>query len=340
VSANRLPQIGVRLSGALEPRRCIELARAAEAAGLASVWFAENPFQRGVLATAGACAVATHRVRIGVGVVNPFSRHPALIAMEFGALAELAAGRVVLGLGSGIGAAVKRMGYPYDRPVTALREAVGIVRALLAGDNVTHRGHVFNVEHARLSCWAGDAPIYLAAAGERALRACGEIGDGLIISNLTPARSTERMATIVGKAAARCNREMPRIVQYVPCIARPDGEAARTAVKPAIGEMLTNFWPADGDWPPAKEAIVAESAIPRDHFAGILTRLRHGEDALALLDDRFVQAFAIAGTAEECLRQAAIYRAAGVDELALTFAGSQPDEDIAYLGRALAEVDR
>ena len=61
-----LPQIGIRVSGGLTPRRCIELAQAAEAAGFASVWFAENPFWRGVLTTAGACAAATRRVRIGV----------------------------------------------------------------------------------------------------------------------------------------------------------------------------------------------------------------------------------------------------------------------------------
>ena len=330
-----LPQIGIRLSGALEPRRCLELAQAAEAAGLASVWFAENPFQRGVLATTGACAVVTDRVRIGVGVVNPFGRHPVTIAMEFGALAELAPDRIVLGLGSGIGAAVRRMGYPYNRPVTALREAVGIVRALLAGDSVSHRGFAFAVKRAQLTYRPGKVPIYLAAAGVHALSACGEIGDGLIVSNLTPPQTTERMAAMVGEAAGRFNRKMPPIVQYVPCVVRPDGAEARAAVKTQLAEMLTAFWSGESDWPASKEAIVVESGIPRSHFAAVLAWLRRGEDAESLLDDRFVEAFAIAGTAEECLRQAAVYRAAGVDELALTFAGEQVAQDIAYLGQAI-----
>jgi 5,10-methylenetetrahydromethanopterin reductase len=279
-----LPQIGVRVSGGLAPRLSIELAQAAEAAGFASVWFAENPFQRGVLATAGACAAATRRVRIGVCVVNPYSRHPTLIAMEFAALDELCEGRVVLGIGSGIGAAVRRMGTANDRPVTAVREAAAIVRALLSGATVSHSGKVFRVESARLGFPSRrrDLPIFMAAAGEPALRACGEIADGLIVSNLTPPRSTERMAAILGEAAARGGRTAPRIVQYVPCVVRTDRDAARQAAKSTIGEMLTSFWPAGEDWPPARQALAAESGIGRRDLAVALDRLRRGENARAV----------------------------------------------------------
>src|SRR5215471_12003990 len=99
--------VGLRLHGGLDPRRCVELARAAEAANLACVWFAENPFERGVLPAAAACAAATQRIRIGIGVWNPYNRHPSLIAMEIGALDELARGRVDLAIGSGLTSAIR-----------------------------------------------------------------------------------------------------------------------------------------------------------------------------------------------------------------------------------------
>jgi len=105
-----LPRIGMRLHGGLHPRRCVELAVLAETHGFSSLWFAENPFARGALPAASACAAATRRLRVGVGVVNPYNRHPTLIAMEFGALDELAQGRALMGIGSGIGAAVRQMG--------------------------------------------------------------------------------------------------------------------------------------------------------------------------------------------------------------------------------------
>jgi 5,10-methylenetetrahydromethanopterin reductase len=336
--SSTLPQIGIRVSGGLTPRRSIDLAQVAETAGLASVWFAENPFQRGVMATAGACAAVTRRLRIGVGVVNPYSRHPTLIAMEFAALDELSGGRGMLGVGSGIGAAARRMGFANDRPVTAVREAIAIVRAMLSGDDVTHRGKVFCAEGVTLGFRPRrrDLPIYMAGAGEPALRACGEIADGLIVSNLTPLRSAERMAAILAEAAARTGRATPRIVQYVPCVVRADRDAARQAVKSAIGEMLAGFWPAGDDWPPAREALVAESGVGRPDLVAALDRLRRGEDAASVLDERFVEAFSIAGTAADCLNQAARHRKAGVDELALGFAGAQPEDDLAYFGRALA----
>ena len=44
----------------------------------------------------------TARIAIGTAVVNPFTRHPALIAMETATLAGIAPGRVVLGLGTGV----------------------------------------------------------------------------------------------------------------------------------------------------------------------------------------------------------------------------------------------
>src|ERR671931_554612 len=126
-----LPKLSIRLHGGLDPRCCIELAKIADARGFDTVWLAENPFNRGVLPAASACAAATSRVRIGIGVFNPYNRHPTLIAMEIGALDELAQGRARLGIGSGIAASTDRMGLSTDRPLAAVRDAITIVRAML-----------------------------------------------------------------------------------------------------------------------------------------------------------------------------------------------------------------
>jgi 5,10-methylenetetrahydromethanopterin reductase len=335
---SELPEIGLRLHGGLDPRSCIELAQSAEASGFASLWFAENPLQRGVVPAASACAVMTRRLRIGLGIVNVYSHHPTLIAMEFAALDELAEGRARLGIGSGVGRLVERMGFTWQ-PLAAMHDAIHIVRPMLAGAEATHRGRVFSADKARLAFppRSPQTPIYMAAMGDRSLRACGRLADGLIVSNMCPVGYTERAVATINAAAAEVGRPSPAVVQYVPCVARPDWYAARQAAKAAIGDMLAAFWPAGGEWPALRETIVAQSSIPRPEFVAALDRLRHGEAADRVLDERFVDAFAIAGTAEECLVAAARYRRAGVHELALTFAGSQPAEDIGHFGRALAE---
>jgi 5,10-methylenetetrahydromethanopterin reductase len=323
------------LHGGLDPKSCVALARSAEAHGYASVWFAENPSDRGVLPAASACAVATNRIRIGVGIVNPYTRHPALIAMEFGALDELAEGRVLLGIGSGIGAQIERLGYRY-RPLAAMEDAVHIVRALLAGEAARYRGRVFSAENVALRFHPPrpNMPIYMAAMGDRSLALCGRIADGLIVSNMCPPAYTEHAVGIVTREAERSGRVRPDIVQYVPCVVRPDRAEARRLAKAAIGGMLTAFWPVGDDWPPLRDTIVRHSGIAKPEVVDALERLRKGEHAAAILDDRFIDAFAIAGTAGDCLAAAARYRRAGVDELALTFAGSQPAADMAHLGMA------
>ena len=69
---------------------------------------------------------------------NPYNRHPTLIAMEIGALDELAQGRARLGIGSGIASATERMGLRTDRPLAAVRDAITIVRAMLSGEEVNY----------------------------------------------------------------------------------------------------------------------------------------------------------------------------------------------------------
>jgi 5,10-methylenetetrahydromethanopterin reductase len=325
--------IGIRLHGGLSPHRCVELAKAAEASNFASVWFAENPFERGVLPAAAACAAATRRIRIGIGVWNPYNRHPTLIAMEIGALDELAEGRISLGIGSGLTSAIRKLGLNDQKPLAALRDTFHIVRDLLRGEEVTYSGTVFSTKGVKLGYapLRPDMPIFMAARGDKALELCGRIADGLIVSNMCPLGYTVRALDIVRRAAVDSGRRVPtNVIQYVPCIPGPNGAQARRAIKPVLAAMLKQFWAA-----PTAQAAMRDSGIAEAEILAALDRVGGGEPPENVLDDRFVDAFAIAGTAEECRDRINAYARAGVSELVLTFAGATADEDIAYLGHAL-----
>ena len=322
----------------MTPTQCVEQAQAAEAAGLGGVWFAENPFNRGTLPAAAACAVATKTLRIGAGVFNPYNRHPTLIAMEIGALDELAGGRARLGIGSGIGFAIERMGFSYGKPLTTLREAIVIVRALLRGDEITHTGAVFNVNKVKLDYKARpDIPIFMAGRGDRSLEACGELADGLIVSNMVTAGFAAKAVKAVHDAARAAGRAtLPGVVQYVPCIARPDRDEAHRLAKQAVAEMLPAYWTLGERLPAAKSALLDGSGILEADFAGAVSRLKAGEPAASVLDERYVRAFSIAGHADDCRALAASYAAAGVTELALTFSGPTAAADMKYMAQAIA----
>jgi 5,10-methylenetetrahydromethanopterin reductase len=329
----------VRLHGGIDPRRSVDLARAADAEGFDSIWFAENAFNRGVLPAASACAAATGRIRIGIGVFNPYNRHPTLIAMEIGALDELAQGRARLGIGSGIAAATERMGLSADRPLAAVRDAITIVRAMLAGEEVNYTGRVFSAHKVKLDYkpFRRDMPLLMAARGEQALALCGKIADGLMISNLCPPEYTREAVRAIERSAREANRHSPAdVVQYVPCAVRPDRAEACELAKATIGEMLPGFWSLAQRVPAARSALLRAGDLSEPDFDAAVGRLRAGERPADALDDRFVAAFAIAGTAEDALAQARRYRVAGTSELVLTFVGPQPEADMDYLARALA----
>ena len=326
-----LPKIAVRCHGGLTPAACVEQAVVAERAGLSSVWFAENPYGRGAWPAASACAVATRRVRIGLGVFNPYNRHPTLMAMEIAAFDELCEGRAVLGIGAGIPSRVRRIA-PVDRPIAAVRDAVTITRRMLRGETVTYTGKVFSADGVRLELTPrrADVPIFTAAMGDQALRLCAEIADGVIVSNLAPPAFTRRAVAIIREAAVRTGRPAPReVVQYVPCAVREDGDEARRVAASAVAAMLLAFNATASA--PTRAAISSYNGLAPEAFAEAMAKLGRDEP----LDDRLLAQYAIAGTPEECLSQCRIYAEAGVTELALAPIGDRGVDDIVRLGRAL-----
>jgi 5,10-methylenetetrahydromethanopterin reductase len=326
----------VRLHGGMTPQACAMQAKAAEAAGIDAIWFAENPFGRGIVPAAAACALATRTQSIGAGVFNPYSRHPTLIAMEIGALDELSGGRVRLGIGSGLGHAIERMGFDNKRALTTLREAIAIVRALLRGDEVNFEGVAFDVQRVKLDYRPrADIPIFMAARGENAVKACGEIADGLIVSNMCSAGFVAKSVESMRTAARSADRtSLPGVVQYMPCVPRSDRDEARRGAKQAVADMLPVYWALAQRLPGARAALLTATGLQEADIAAAVSRLQAGEAADAVLDERYPEAFTISGSAEDCRELATRYAAAGVTELALTFFGPSFADDMAYIGSA------
>ena len=332
-----LPRLAIRLPSAMDARRSSALAQCAEANGFDAVWFAENPYQRGVLPAMTASAMATEALTIGVGVFNPFNRHPTLMAMEVGALDELSGGRAVLGIGSGVPAWIEKI-TPYQRGVSAVRDAVTIARALLAGEEVSYCGRMYCAEGVRLEydLVRGRVPVYVAAMGEQMLRLCGEIGDGLLIGNMCPPTFTARALQRLNEGAKHRHggAAMP-IVKYVPCAIHRDPQRAREIARHAIGTTLNAFWNAYRHAPGALAAIRNDNGIDEARFSRALQRLAAGEPGEVALDDAFIDAYGIAGNVDQCIEQIQHLARCGVSELTLTILGDTPENSLRMIGEAI-----
>src|SRR5438874_3674752 len=231
--------LGVALMGHGLPGRVSAVARAAERAGFGSVWIIEDYFHPGAYTIAAAAAAVTERVVIGLGVVNPYTRHPALVAMETAALAAVAPERVVLGLGSSNRKWIEaQMAIPFKTPLRGLREAVEIIRRLLDGQRVTYAGDVFAVHDVALEAPPpAPVPLLLGVKGARALALAAEVADGVHCSVLaSPAHVRRVRAT----TASRPRGDFA-VIAYVLVAVSDDRAQARAWVRPLIARYLGVF---------------------------------------------------------------------------------------------------
>jgi 5,10-methylenetetrahydromethanopterin reductase len=327
--------LGVGLMGRAAPARAVAWSRAAERAGLGSVWFVEDYFQPGAFAIAGAGAAATERIVIGLGVLNPFTRHPALLAMETATLAGLAPDRVVLGLGTSNRRWIEeQMGLPFKTPHAVLAECVGALRRLLAGETVTHEGPAFSLRDVRLECDVPAVPpILLGVKGPRALALAGEIADGVHGSTLSSPPHIRRVRTITEAARRRAGRSGPfPVVAYVPVAVSADGRAAREHTRPFLAKYLALLH---------GQTIIADAGISSDTTARLREALATGADASALITDDIVDTLTISGTPADCRAALRRWADAGLDApIAVPMPGMSVDEQLAAYGAELAPAWR
>lgn len=320
---------GIALMGTDVPSHITAWARAAEGAGLGSAWIIEDYFHPGAYALAAAAAAVTTRLAIGLGVVNPYTRHPALLAMETAALAGIAPGRVVLGLGSSNRHWIEaQMGIPFKAPLGGLRESVAIIRGLLAGERVTVRGEVFTVDGVKLEWSPPEAvPVLLGVKGPKALRLAGEIADGVHCAVLASPEHVGRVRRTAGAGRPRFT-----VVAYVLTAISRDGRHAREAVRPLIAHYLGVLH---------GQSILLDAGLGPDRTRPFREALDRGAAAAHLVDDALIDAVAVAGTPEHCRRQLARWAAAGLDApIAVLPRDADVLEQIALCGEILVPAWR
>jgi alkanesulfonate monooxygenase SsuD/methylene tetrahydromethanopterin reductase-like flavin-dependent oxidoreductase (luciferase family) len=129
--------------------------------------------------------------------------HPVLVAEQVATLAAIAAGRFVLqcGLGEGEGQ-FAAMGVDLRRRPSRFEEALGIVRRLLAGEEVSASGE-WTIDGARIGPLPPEpVTVWVAAGAPPALRRAARLGDAWLAG---PYATTEELAGQVAEYRAACH---------------------------------------------------------------------------------------------------------------------------------------
>jgi probable F420-dependent oxidoreductase len=286
---------------------CRRVAARAEALGYESVWIADtgagpDPFVVGTVA-----AQATTTLRLGTAVVPLYTRALSVMAAGAGSLAQVAPGRVVLGVGVSSETIVDAWGgVPFRKPLTRMRESVPVLRQMLAGERVTFEGKTVRTRGFRIvSPPPAPVPIYVGALMPAMLELAGEIGDGVIL-NFFPLEALPRMLAHVRAGAERAGRDFSKIeiVSRFQTVVTDEPEQARALIKQMMGPYFATS---------VYNRFVAWCGFA-DEAARILAAWQKKDRTanVAAVTDEMVDRLTIIGSADHCRARLQAFADAGV----------------------------
>jgi G6PDH family F420-dependent oxidoreductase len=175
-----------------EPQELVRQARMAQEAGFDALWISDHfhPWldEQGQSAYVWSVIGAISQVSslpITTAVTCPLRRqHPAIVAQAAATSALLTGGGFTLGVGTGEALNEHVVGGewpPAEERLEMLEEAVHLIRELLGGHQVTHRGRYYTVQTARIySAPPMPPPVFMSGFGEKAIKVAGRLADGFM----------------------------------------------------------------------------------------------------------------------------------------------------------------
>ena len=202
-----------------------------EQRGISAAWVTSGSAGGGDgLGVLAAAASRTQRIMLGTAIMQTFPRHPVAMAQQALVVAQLAPGRLRLGLGtSGRGGMEQTIGADFRAPLAHLREYIRIEKALLQQGSIDHAGRYYQARSRIAS--PVEMPVMAAALGVKAYELCGAEADGAI-SWVCPAVYLRDVALpAMHRGAESANRPVPPLVAQVPVCVHDNRDEAREAVR-------------------------------------------------------------------------------------------------------------
>ena len=324
-------RFSLRLNNDLPLREYVALAQMAEAAGFDQIWVSNDLFLRSAPVILLAMAQATTRIEVGAGILNPYTIHPAEIAMLAATLDEATGNRFNLGLAAGAGEFLKWVGIEATQPLTAMRETVTAVRSLLRGERTPLAGDFLRWENEAYLRFDAPrvTPIYIGAMGPKMLALTGELADGALPLLFPPEHYFGVLPYLQAGAAQRA----PALVELdlAACIwvsLATDKQAARRALAEKIAYyghalsplILDRLGVTLADFRPIEHAIMVERDVAR---------------AVNMVDERMLR-IGVVGAPREVIERLEPLVAAGVRHLSFgPPLGPDRREAVALLGQVI-----
>lgn len=339
MDGENLPRIGLVFLGDLPLPKTVEHCVNAEKRGFDSVWVAEEYYLRDAMITVTALAASTKSIRLGLGVVNPYTRNPAMAAMSVATLNELAGGRVIFGVGSSVKLWIEdQMGIPMGKRLDVLREYVTLLRGLLRGEKVTSSGGYFKFKEVALRDKTPypRVPIYIAAVGPKMLQLAGEIADGVLLTSGNSPEYVRYALKQLRVGAEKAGRDPSEIdvASYIVYSVDSNRKRAKDDSRHLIAYLLS---------PPEYGNLLCEvSGLDSSILDPVRKAFSAGyvSDVDSFISDKVVDTFSASGDSEDCVRKLSDYIAAGVNLPIVMPVGGRVTETMDSVSSLLNEKPR
>jgi len=295
---DRFQNFGVGTDGGTSMRETVELAKQAEALGFHSFWLAEGYHSRSAIVRASLIAASTRQIKIGLGILSPHTKHPALLAMDAASLDEVARDRVILGVGRVLNA-LRKHAIDSRGTLQLVKESIEIIRGILGGEQFQYHGNRFNIASpgSRLDLEpCGKIPVYVGATGPEMLRLAGQYADGILFNYPCTPEFIRYAMLIIEEGLSRAGRKPDDfdVAAYLLISVDNDEEAAINAAKRFVAQKLPT---RHSDMLRHAGVTQAEISAVRDSVQklGLMK-------AAALIDDDVVRKVTIAGTPDQVVQ--------------------------------------
>jgi len=313
-----------------------------EKAGLDVVWVPEAYSFDGVSAM-GYIAAKTERVQIASGILNIYSRTPALMAMTAAGLDALSEGRFMLGLGASGPQVIEGFhGVPYDAPMTRIREVVEICRMVWKREEkLSYEGKKYSVplpadQGTGLGIplkiinhpYRDEIPVALATLGEKSVEMTAEIADAWLPTFFMAEKADQVWGDALRKGNAKRSMGMPPLDVYAGgSVAIGKGlESYRNMSRAGIALYVGGMG--------AKEKNFYNQVFRKYGYEEEAERIQElylsgrKSEAEAAIPDSYLEATSLIGDEAFVKDRLQVYKDCGVTSLNVGFLGTTSDERV------------
>jgi len=279
----------------------------AEKGGFSNLWITDHFNNRNVYVTLAAASIYANRIILGPGVTNPYMVNPVFTAQAVATLEEMAHGRVVLGIGAGDKTTLDTVGVEMQKPLTAVQEAIAIIRGMLNGESVSYQGEVFRTAGAKFLFKARRIPVYVGAQGPKMLALAGKIGDGVLINACHP-RDVEYAVSCVKEGVNEAGRKLDEVdvAVYTAFSVHQDLKKANKAAAPPVSFIVAGCPPQ----------LLERHGISLGKAGEIREALKANDwgRAFGEVTPEMINAFSVSGTPDMCTERIAELLKSGITQ--------------------------